>query len=560
MKPSSTEIIKKASQGLRGTLKESLLDEHTGQIREDDRALIKFHGMYEQDDRDRRAERAEKKLDRLYSFMIRLRLPGGMISADQWVELNNIAGAFSTGVIKVTTRQTIQLHGILKSRIKPTIQAFNRIALDSIAACGDVNRNVIAAAHPAQSPLHSEIHALAGKISAHLKPKTRAYYEVWLDDEKIAEKTEEDPLYQEHYLPRKFKVGIAIPPHNDIDVFANDVGLIAIIREGELKGFNVVAGGGMGMTYGNKDTYPRLATALGFIDKDEATVLKTVYEIATVQRDWGNRSDRKRARLKYTLDQRGPDAFKAELEKRIGFPLGAPEAFVFEDREDQYGWQQDASGRWHYLIFIENGLIRDTEPLRLKSGLLQIGLSGKANIRFTCNQNLLVSDILPEDKPAIHELLDEHGILRHTNNTSLIRRNAIACVALNTCPLAFAEAQRYMPALISKIEELLQKYDLAEEPIVMRMTGCPNGCARPYMAEIGFTGIAPGKYNLYLGGDREGLRLNSLYKESLDETGILTVLDDLFKQFSAQRLPGETFGDFAQRNVIKAEGSIELSD
>jgi sulfite reductase (NADPH) hemoprotein beta-component len=540
---SPVEGIKKRSLGLRGTLKESLLDDITGAIREDDQALIKFHGMYQQDDRDRREERAAKKLERLYSFMIRLRLPGGCLNARQWMALHDIAGENSTGVIKITTRQTIQLHGLIKSAIKPVIRSFNEAGLDSIATCGDINRNVLCSANPAASPVHQEVFEYAGEISALLKPKTRAYYEIWLDEEKIAEKTEEDPLYQDHYMPRKFKIALAIPPDNDVDVLANDLGLIAIVKNKKLEGFNIAVGGGMSTTHGNPTTYARLATVIGFV-KGKEQIKKAVYEVLTIQRDFGNRSDRKQARLKYTLDRMGVDTFRSELEKRIGFKLEAPRPFTFRDRKDHYGWKQSEGGLWYYTIYIENGRVLDDEKLALKSALLEIARTEKTGFRFTCNQNLILSDISEQDKELIQAILDRTGVTAHTNNASALRKNSIACVALNTCPLALAEAQRYMPSLLDKMEALLHKHGLSNQEIVVRMTGCPNGCARSYNAEIGFIGTALGRYNLQLGGDREGLRMNRIYKESLDEKNILQELDQLLGIYKKERKKGQGFGDF----------------
>jgi sulfite reductase (NADPH) hemoprotein beta-component len=551
-KLSPIEKIKTSSHGLRGTLQESLTDAITGAIREDDQALIKFHGMYQQDDRDRREERTEKKLEWLYSFMIRLRLPGGLMNAEQWVGLNHIAGEYSTGVIKITTRQTIQLHGIVKGDIKPTISAFNTLHLDSIAACGDVNRNVVCSSHPSQSPLHEEVFSYADKISIMALPKTRSYYEIWLNEEPLTgekKKEEEDPLYQDRYLPRKFKIAIAIPPDNDVDVFANDVGLIAIEENGKLAGFNIAAGGGLSTTHGNPATYARLATILGFISGEDK-ILKAVYEIITIQRDFGNRSDRKLARLKYTIDKMGIDAFKTELEKRCGFTLEPARLYEFSKREDHFGWKQDHTGKWHYTVFTENGLIKDGENTALKSGLLEIAQTGKVFFRFTCNQNLVLSDIRSEDKKTIEDLLKSTGIDQHTLQASLIRRNAIACVAFNTCPLALAEAQRYLPSLISKVEPLLEKHQIEKEELHLRMTGCPNGCGRPYVAEIGLIGTSYGKYNLHLGGDRFGERLNIKYKDNLDEAGILTELDGLFEKFSKEKITGEGFGDFVTRKKM----------
>ncbi len=547
---SPIEKIKKESKGLRGELQESLKDEITGAIREDDQAVIKFHGMYQQDDRDVREERAEKKLDRLYSFMIRLRLPGGFLTPEQWIATHEIAGENSTGVIKITTRQTLQLHGIFKSKIKPTIKAFNKSKLDSIATCGDINRNVVCSSHPKQSPLHEKVFAYAAKISEMLMPKTKAYYEIWLDEEIILDKKdEEDPLYQDRYLPRKFKIAIAIPPNNDVDVFANDLGLIAIIENNKLLGFNIAIGGGLSATHGNSETYPRLGTVIGFCNSEEKT-LKAIYEILTVQRDFGNRSDRKLARLKYTIDRYGIEWFKSELEKRTGFSLEEARPFKFTQRTDYFGWHQNDKGLWYYTVFVENGRILDDEQIKLKSALLEVAKTGKANFRFTCNQNLILSDIDAKDKIAIQNILEGYRIMSHVEGASAIRKNSMACVAFNTCPLALAEGQRYLPSLISKIEPLLDKNGLKEEDIIIRMTGCPNGCARPYVAEIGFVGTAYGRYNLHVGGDHQGERLNKLYMENLDEAAILTALDKLFSDFKTGRQKGERFGDFAWRQQV----------
>ncbi|HMR91607.1 MAG TPA: NADPH-dependent assimilatory sulfite reductase hemoprotein subunit [Chitinophagaceae bacterium] len=546
---SPVEKIKVASNGLRGTLRESLQDDITGAIREDDQSLVKFHGMYQQDDRDRREERSAKKLEWLYSFMIRLRLPGGFLTPEQWVGLHHIAGEHSTGTIKITTRQTVQLHGILKRSVKPTIKAFNTLQLDSIAACGDVNRNVMCTAHPAASPVHEQVFAFAGKISTLGLPKTRAYYEIWLDEEQLSEKTEEDPLYQDRYLPRKFKIAIAIPPNNDVDVLTNDIGLIAIVENGKLAGFNIAAGGGLSTTHGNPATYARLATVLGFADTEEK-ILKTIYEILTTQRDFGNRSDRKQARLKYTIDRMGVDAFKKEVERRCGFELEEAKPFVFTQRRDDYGWKKNHAGKWYYTVFVENGRVLDSEQVALKTALLQVALSGKANFRFTGNQNVILGDIAESDKPAIQSILEEFGIIAHTANAGALRKSAIACVAFNTCSLALAEAQRYLPSLISRIEPMLDKYGIGEEEISLRMTGCSNGCGRSPAAEIGFVGTGYGQYNLHIGGDRYGLRLNTKYRESINEAQILETLDELFGVYVKEKTKGQTFGDFARQKWI----------
>lgn len=544
---SPVERIKMKSEGLRGTLKESLKDEITGALREDDQSLIKFHGLYQQDDRDRREERSAKKLEWLYSYMIRLRLPGGFITGEQWEALHHIAGRHSTGVVKITTRQTIQLHGILKAHVKPTIQEFNTAKLDSISACGDVNRNVVCAAHPKHSPIHEEIFAYADKLSVLGLPRTKAYYEIWLDEKPLVDKKEEeDPLYQDRYLPRKFKIAIAIPPNNDVDVFANDLGLIAIVEKGKLKGFNLAVGGGLGATHGNANTYPRLGSMLGFLDSEEK-VLKAVYETITIQRDYGNRSDRKLSRIKYTIDKMGVDAFKAELEKRCGFKLEPERAYEFNSRSDFYGWHKNHEGKWYYTAFVESGRVLDDEKQALKTAFLEIAQTRKANFRFSCNQNVIVADVEEKDKAAIDAILKKYRIIETTDNAGAVRRDSIACVAFNTCPLALAEAQRYLPTLITKMEPILDKYGLSDDNISVRMTGCPNGCGRPYVAEIGFVGTGYGHYNLHLGGDRTGTRLNKIYKENINEETILQELDGLFKTYSKEKMKTETFGDFAKR-------------
>ena len=543
-KLSPIEAIKTQSDGLRGTLKESIdLDNHTGNVRPDDETLVKFHGMYVQDDRDRRVERAAKKLDKLYSFMIRLRIPGGVISADQWIATHEISEQYGTGTLKITTRQTLQLHGLLKHQLRPTIQAFNTAKLDSIAACGDVNRNVIVSSHPQISPLHQEIYEYADKISTLLLPKTQSYYEVFIDGEKIYERSAEaDPLYEDRYLPRKFKIAIAIPPSNDVDVFTNDIGLIAVVENNELKGFNIAIGGGLATTHGNPNTYSRLGSIIGFTDTEEKT-LKAVYEILTIQRDFGNRVDRKLSRLKYTVDRLTVEGFKKELESRIGFELLPAKPFAFTERSDRYGWEQNHLGKWFYTLFVEHGVIKPYQ----KQFLFELAQLGISNFIFSGNQNLILGEISEANKAKVEALLKAHDI---EQKVSALRKNSMACVALPTCPLALAEAQRYLPKLVTKIEPILEKYKLSEDEISIRMTGCPNGCGRPYVAELGFIGTGPEHYNFMLGGDRFGERLNVLYKEKLNESQILEEVDRLFSDYVTNRNLHETFGDFAFRVIL----------
>ncbi|WP_395065948.1 NADPH-dependent assimilatory sulfite reductase hemoprotein subunit [Flavobacterium sp.] len=544
-KLSPVEAIKTKSDGLRGTLKESIeLDNHTGNVRPDDEILVKFHGMYVQDDRDRRAERATKKLDKLYSFMIRLRIPGGVINADQWIATHETSEHFGTGTLKITTRQTVQLHGLLKHQLRPTIQAFNTAKLDSIAACGDVNRNVIVSSHPQISQIHQQIHQYADKISTLLLPKTQSYYEVFIDGEKIYERSSEaDPLYEDRYLPRKFKIAIAIPPSNDVDVFTNDIGLIAIIENNELKGFNIAIGGGLATTHGNSNTYSRLGSIIGFTDSEEKT-LKAVYEILTIQRDFGNRVDRKLSRLKYTVDKLTVEGFKKELESRIGFDLLPQQEFKFTERSDRFGWEKNHQGNWFYTLFVEHGVVKPYQ----KEFLFQLAKLKISNFIFSGNQNLILGEITEANKPLVQALLASHNV---EVAVSALRKNSMACVALPTCPLALAEAQRYLPELVTKIEPILSKYNLTNDEISIRMTGCPNGCGRPYVAELGFVGTGPNQYNFMLGGDRFGERLNKLYKEKQTESQILDHVDQLLSNYVKNKSGNETFGDFAFRTYFE---------
>lgn len=542
---SPVEHIKLKSRGLRGTLAESTADNITGAVSEDDQQLIKFHGAYQQDDRDRREERELKKLEPAYSFMIRLRIPGGDITARQWREIQDSCDKHASGTVKITTRQTVQYHGIVKAKMKPTMRDFTAMGLDSIAACGDVNRNVLAGSYPQLAPYHAEVFDYARQISENLLPRTKAYQEIWLDGEKLADDApaEDDPLYKKAYLPRKFKIAIAIPPHNETDIFTNDIGLVAVGEGDEFSGFNIAVGGGMGTTHGNEATYPRLGTVIGFVPKERT--LDAVWHIVAIQRDFGNREDRKLARLKYTFDRMGEEAFMAELKERTGFELEKPQPFKFTHRGDIYDWVQDVDGRWYITLFVENGLVQDQESYPVKSALYEIAGLDKCGLRFTANQNVMLTGIGETDKPAFTELLEKHGITGR--QVSPTRRAALACVALPTCPLALAEAQRYLPGLLDKVEALQEKHGLADEPISIRMTGCPNGCVRPYVAEIGLVGKGPGTYMLRLGGDRTGQRLNAVYREEVDEAEFLSILDELFASYVQERREKETFGDYTNR-------------
>lgn len=554
--PSPVEIIKKASRGLRGTLVESLHDPLTGAIRESDTQLIKFHGSYMQDDRDLRAEREHQKLEPAYSFMIRTRLPGGVVTPKQWLALSGLARVYANGTLRLTTRQAFQLHGVIKKDLKKTMQGMNAALIDSIAACGDVNRNVMAAANPVESKLHEEVHQWAIKISEHLKPKTRAYHEIWLDGEKLAGPAEDEPIYGPVYLPRKFKTGIVVPPHNDVDVFSQDLGYIAIVdKEGvdgaRLLGFNVTVGGGLGATHGEPQTYPRLADVVGFCTPEQT--LKVAETVVMIQRDYGDRTDRKHARLKYTIADRGIDWFKAELFKRLGYALEPARPFQFTTQGDRFGWLRGHDGRWHLTLRIESGRVADRTGALLFTGLEKIAAIHQGDFRLTANQNLIIANVPASECMNIDRLVADHGLGRALN-TAPVRRDALACVALPTCALAMSEAERYLPSFVDRVEALLAKYGIRENPLTVRITGCPNGCARPYLSEIALIGRAPGRYTLRLGADAVGQRLNVVYRDNIDEASIVTALDELIGRYARERHADERFGDFLWRvNVLKAE-------
>jgi sulfite reductase (NADPH) hemoprotein beta-component len=541
---SPVEGIKTRSRGLRGTLVDSLANPVTGAIAEDDTQLIKFHGSYQQDDRDIREERRLQKLEPAYSFMIRMRLPGGVCTPAQWLAIDDIAGRYGNGSLRLTTRQTFQLHGIVKWSMKATVQAMNAALIDSIAACGDVNRNVAVAANPVTTAAHAEVYDWGVKLSLHLLPKTRAYHEIWLDGKKLDGPAEEEPVYGPTYLPRKFKAGIAVPPFNDVDIFTQDLGFIAIHEGDRLVGFNLTVGGGMGTTHGDAETFPRLADVVGFLKPDE--LLEVAETVLKIQRDFGDRSLRKHARLKYTIADRGIDWFKAELAARLRRELPAPRPFVFTSLGDRFGWIEGVNGRWHLTLRIEAGRVIDRPGAPLRSGLREIARVHQGDFRITANQNLIIADVPAAERARIDALVAQHGLDGY-RAASPVRRDALACVALPTCALAMAEAERYLPDFLTKVEERLAANGLAGQPLLLRITGCPNGCARPFMAEVALIGKAPGRYNLYLGGDEKGQRLNTLYRENIDEPAILAALDELFAHFKKDRRDGERIGDFAWR-------------
>ncbi|WP_219591165.1 assimilatory sulfite reductase (NADPH) hemoprotein subunit [Aeromonas salmonicida] len=541
------ERLKRESNFLRGTIEQDLQDPLTGGFNGDNFQLIRFHGMYQQDDRDIRPERTAQKLEPLHNVMLRARLPGGIITPAQWQVIDKFAEEHSLyGSIRLTTRQTFQFHGVLKRNIKLMHQTLNSTGIDSIATAGDVNRNVLCTSNPVESELHQEAYEWATKISEHLLPKTRAYVEIWLDGEKLG--GDEEPILGSNYLPRKFKTTVVIPPHNDVDIHANDLNFVAIAEGGKLVGFNVLVGGGLAMTHGDTSTYPRKASDFGFIPLSH--VLEVAAAVVSTQRDWGNRVNRKNAKTKYTLERVGVEAFKAEVENRAGIPFAESRPYEFTSRGDRFGWVEGIDGKHHLTLFIENGRLLDFPGKPLKTGMLEIAKIHQGDFRLTANQNLIIAGVPAGEKARIEALARQYGLL--DDGVSEQRKQSMACVALPTCPLAMAEAERMLPAFVTDIEGLLTKHGLANDAIIFRVTGCPNGCGRAMLAEVGLVGKAPGRYNLHLGGNLEGTRIPRLYQENITEPQILAELDRLIGRWAAERNAAECFGDFVIRIGVVA--------
>jgi sulfite reductase (NADPH) hemoprotein beta-component len=557
---SKVEGVKEASNYLRGTLAASLEDRSTGAIADDDTTVSKFHGIYQQDHRDQRNERKKAGLEKAFIFMIRIRVPGGVCTPEQWLKIDALADQYGSHTLKLTTRQAFQLHFITKDVLKTTMQGIDKAVMDCIAACGDVNRNVMANPNPYQSALHGPVLDDARAVSTHLTPRTRAYHEVWLDGEKISAEDEEEPIYGKTYLPRKFKTGFAVPPSNDVDIYTQDLGFIAIGENGRLLGYNLSVGGGLGMSHGDTKTYPRLANVIGYLPREK--VVEVAEKVLTVQRDFGDRTNRKHARLKYTIEDRGVEWFKNELESRLGWKLGETRPFEFTSSGDRYGWTKGTDGNWHYGLFIQNGRLRDTEDQPAKTGLREIAKIHTGDFRLTANQNLVIGGVTEEQKPRIEAMLKQYKLDIPERITGL-RLNSMACVALPTCGLALAESERYLPQLVTELDQVIEECGLRETEIVIRMTGCPNGCARPYLGEIGFVGRAPGKYNIYLGAAFDGARLNKLYKPSVKSEDIVNELAPIIRRYAKERQEGEHFGDFTIRaGYVKAttEGRLFHED
>ncbi|MEE3652367.1 MULTISPECIES: assimilatory sulfite reductase (NADPH) hemoprotein subunit [unclassified Brenneria] len=547
-KLADAERLKQESNFLRGTIAEDLQDGLTGGFNGDNFLLIRFHGMYQQDDRDIRAERAEQKLEPRHAMMLRCRLPGGVITPAQWLGIDRFAAESTLyGSIRLTNRQTFQFHGILKPNVKPAHQLLNSLGLDSLATANDVNRNVMCTSNPIESELHQQAYDWAKKISEHLLPRTRAYAEIWLDQEKVAT-TDEEPILGATYLPRKFKTTVVIPPQNDVDLHANDLNFVAIADNGRLVGFNVLVGGGLSIAHGDKATYARTASELGYIPVEQTLAIAEA--VVTTQRDWGNRTNRKNAKTKYTLERVGVETFKQEVERRAGVKFEAVRPYEFTGRGDRIGWVKGIDNKWHLTLFIENGRILDYPGRPLKTGLAEIAKIHKGDFRLTANQNLIIAGVPARSKAKIEALAREHGLI--DDGVTEQRKNSMACVSYPTCPLAMAEAERFLPEFVTRVEDIMQRHGVGDEHIILRVTGCPNGCGRALLAEIGLVGKAIGRYNLHLGGNRAGTRIPRMYRENITEAEILSEIDQLIGRWAKERNENEGFGDFTIRaNIIK---------
>ena len=547
-KLTDAERLKKQSHYLRGTILDDLEEGVTGGFTGDNFLLIRFHGMYQQDDRDIRAERAAQKLEPRHAMMLRCRLPGGIITPTQWLAIDKFATDKTIyGSIRLTNRQTFQFHGILKKNVKPSHQMLHEVGLDALATANDVNRNVLCTSNPVESELHQEAYEWAKKLSEHLLPQTRAYAEIWWDKEKVAT-TDVEPILGETYLPRKFKTTVVVPPHNDVDLHANDLNFIAIAEQGKLIGFNLLVGGGLSIDHGNKATYARTASEFGFLPVEK--ILDVAAAVVTTQRDWGNRTDRKNAKTKYTLERVGVETFKAEVEKRAGLTFEPIRPYAFTSRGDRVGWVKGIDKKWHLTLFIENGRLLDYPGRPLKRGIAEIARIHQGDFRLTANQNLIVAGVPENQKAQIEAIAREHGLMEAVTPQ---RENSMACVAFPTCPLAMAEAERFLPSFVSKVEGIMHQHGVGQEHIVLRVTGCPNGCGRALLAELGLVGKAPGRYNLHIGGNREGTRIPRMYRENINEGEILASIDELVARWASERHADEGFGDFVIRaGIIKA--------
>lgn len=544
LKLSRNEELKSSIPTLAGSIAATIADENADHFSHDDYEFLKFHGCYQQDDRDLR------KTGKKYIMMVRGAIPGGVMTANQWYVFDELSSKYGNNTLRITTRQSIQFHGIAKNNLRSVIKGINDCLLSTLAACGDDKRNVMAPPTPAYSKVREQVYADCQLVTEALKPRTHAYHAIWIDGVQLDLNTEEnkdyvDPLYGKFYLPRKFKVAFAIPPSNDIDVLTNDVGFIAIVENETLLGYNVAVGGGMGRSHGNQATFPRLADVLGFLPAER--VVDVARAVLTIHRDFGDRSDRKHARLKYVVEERGADWTRAEIESRTGFKLGPPKDFKFTTMSDLYGWHKALDGKWFLTLFVQTGRVKDVDGIFMKTALRQVAERfPNLEFRLSANQNLILANVVETEKAAITDLLTEFGV-KTESQASVLLAAAMACPALPTCGLALAESERMLPGLIQRIENLCAEVGLVDEEIIIRSTGCPNGCARPYMAEIGFVGKAPGRYQIWLGGNVSGTRLNRLWKDMVKDPDIENELRPLLARFATERITNERFGEFCAR-------------
>jgi sulfite reductase (NADPH) hemoprotein beta-component len=547
-KPSPIELLKERDPTLGGTIAQTLADPQADHFAENDTQFLKAHGVYQQDDRDLR------KTGKKYIFMVRCRIPGGVLTPAQYLACDDLATRYANNTLRVTSRQGFQFHGVVKGGLRALVKEINDALLGTLAACGDNNRNVMAPPTPPMNKLGEQVLEHARQAAAAVLPRTRAYHSIWiegvpLDLEEPAKQEFVDPLYGKHYLPRKFKIAFVIPPLNNIDVFTNCCGFIAISDEsGKLFGYNLTAGGGMGRSHGNEATFPRVADVIGFLPAGKA--VEVAKAVLTIHRDFGDRGDRKHARLKYVLEDRGVKWFSEELERRVGFRLAAPMPFKFEKQGDAFGWNRQADGRLFLGLFVETGRIRDRDGWRLKTALREVVAKYQPEVHLTPANNVLLANLDGAQRDEITRLFAEHGVQTELERQgSILRRASMACVSLPTCGLGLAESERYLPELITRLEGLLAEVGLGGQEITIRMTGCPNGCARPYMAEIGFVGKAPGRYQIWLGGNESSTRLNRLYRDMVKDPDIIAELRPLFTRYAQDRLAGERFGDWVARVV-----------
>ncbi len=566
---SKAEQLKQQSNGLMGVLADEISDTTSDHVSEAAYQLLKFHGSYQQDDRDQRQQRKQQKLDRAWQFMVRTRCPGGRMTAEQYLICDELATAYANQTLRITTRQGIQFHGIGKAHLKPLIRALNERLVTTYGACGDVARNVltcpVADLLPGYGHLHGngqqhgfDYQALARQISDRLLPESTAYYELWLDGEKIlsdgthvkVQQQRDESFYGPRYMPRKHKIGIGLPHDNCVDLFTHDLALEAVIDEqGSLRGFNLVAGGGLGSTHGKAETFPRLGDRIGFLPPEQALL---VLETATaIYRDYGDRTNRRHARLKYVLEDRGVRWFQDELARRLGAPLAPVAAVPAYGVNDHLGWQQQADGRWMVGIWVENGRIKDSAEQPTRAGLRAIVAEIQPEVRLTAQQNIVLVNISPADRPRVEQLIADHRLATGEQTISALRRYAMACPAMPTCGLAVAESERFLPDLIAQLEQR----GYGNERVWIRMSGCPNSCSRPPTAEIGIVGRSIELYHVYAGGSFEGTRLAKLYRANVRANGLADVLSELLDQWRHERASGEAFGDWANRALVFAQAN-----